>query len=269
LSRVFLKRFKLSAPEREMDEKECIERIRKDLAQSGLRSGIPVMVHSSLKSLGSMPGGPETLVRGLLSALGPEGTLLMPALSYAYVSRENPLFDVLNTPSNVGYVTEFFRKRAGTRRSVNPTHSVCGTGAETETILSGHHVDDTPCGPNSPWRRLCESRGQILMLGCGLEPNTSMHGIEELVEPEYLFGDHVNYTILHEHGEKSFKICRSHNFKGWEQRYDRVSGVLDKKGMRSGAVLSAGVQIIEAAVLWERAEKALRRDPLFFVDRVK
>ena len=146
---------------------------------------------------------------------------------------------------------------------------MCGTGPEAETILSGHQVDDTPCGPNSPWRRLCESKGQILMLGCGLEPNTSMHGIEELVEPEYLFGDYVEYTILHEHGKKSFIKCRSHNFKGWEQRYDRVSRVLDKKGMVIGTVLCAGVQIIEADILWDRAGKALRRDPLFFVDRAK
>ena len=33
------------------------------------------MVHSSLSSMGYVPGGPETVISGLLEALGPDGTL--------------------------------------------------------------------------------------------------------------------------------------------------------------------------------------------------
>jgi len=81
-------------------------------------------VHTSLRSLGKVPGGAETVVRGLLYALGENGTLLTPALSYASVGVNNPVFDVLHTPSCVGALPEYFRTRPGTIRSVHPTHSV-------------------------------------------------------------------------------------------------------------------------------------------------
>jgi hypothetical protein len=38
------------------------------------------MAHTSFKALGPVPRGIETVVQGFLLAIGPEGTLLMPAL---------------------------------------------------------------------------------------------------------------------------------------------------------------------------------------------
>ena len=38
------------------------------------------------------------------------------------------------------------------------------------------------------------------MLGCGLRPNTSMHAIEELVEPPYLFGPPLSYQLVLDDG---------------------------------------------------------------------
>src|SRR5690606_7869867 len=109
------------------------------------------------------------------------------------VTREQPEFDLVRTPSNVGTLAEYFRTRPGTIRSLHPTHSICGTGKRTAELLADHARDFTPCGPHSPLTKLPEVGGQILMLGCSLRPNTSMHGVEELVEPPYLFGPDVPY----------------------------------------------------------------------------
>ena len=149
--------------------------LRDDLLGLGLRPGGVVMVHSSLRALGQVSGGAETVIDGLLAALGPDGTLLMPALTYKHVTPDKPHFDALRTPSNVGIIPETFRRRRGTRRSVHPTHSVCGVGPLAALILDPHNADTTPCGPHSPFHSLPKYNGQILMLGCGLEPNTSMH----------------------------------------------------------------------------------------------
>ena len=54
--------------------------------------------------------------------LGEKATLLMPALSYEIVTKENPVFDQVKTPSNVGFQTEYFRTQPGVLRSVHPTH---------------------------------------------------------------------------------------------------------------------------------------------------
>ena len=248
---------------------DVVRRIAENLLSVGLRRGGVLLVHSSLSSMGTgqIPGGPETVIQGLLEALGPEGTLLMPALSYEYVLPTRPYFDVHQTPSNVGAIPEFFRTRAGTQRSVHPTHSVCGVGPAVDALLDQHLSDSTPCGQHSPFRRLRDHAGQILMLGCGLWPNTSMHGIEELVEPPYLWGPPLSYRLVLADGRRVDKVYQQHGFMGWTQRYDRVGGLLDGTGIRRGSVLAAEAFLMEATAMWEAALAALRRDPLYFVDR--
>jgi aminoglycoside 3-N-acetyltransferase len=238
-----------------------------DLAAIGVRKGGVLLVHSSLRSLGPVAGGAETVVLGLLEALGQAGTLLMPALSYETVRSADPIFDVCTTPSCVGALAEYFRTRPGTRRSLHPTHSVCGVGQGVPEMLAGHERSTTPVGPFSPFRKLRDAGGQVLFLGCGLRPNTSMHGVEELVEPTYLYADHLDYVLVREDGTRITMRCRQHNFVGWEQHYERLGPLMGAGGLRVGPVLGAEAHLLEAAPMWEIAVAALRRDPLYFVDR--
>jgi aminoglycoside 3-N-acetyltransferase len=244
-----------------------VQRIATDLRAAGVRPGGVLLVHSSLSSMGHVVGGPETVILGLLEVLGPEGTLLMPALSYEHVTTKNPIFDARRTPSNVGAIPESFRKRAGTRRSMHPTHSVCGVGPRTAELLGDHALDRTPCGPNSPFHKLRDAGGQILMLGCGLRPNTSMHAIEELVEPPYLFGREKTYVLIYPDGRQEERVYMAHGFRGWTQRYDRVARVLAYPALWEARVLAATAQLIDVPALWQAALAALARDELFFVDR--
>jgi aminoglycoside 3-N-acetyltransferase len=242
-----------------------LQTLQTDLLALGLRPSGVLMVHASLRALGQVPGGAETVIQGLLSALGADGTLLMPALSYEHVTRENPLFDVRNTPSNVGIVPEAFRQRAGTKRSIHPTHSVCAVGPLSAALLDPHIEDTTPCGPRSPFHALPHHNGQILMLGCGLEPNTSMHAIEELAEPRYLYSQPIEYTLIQEDGASIAKSYTPHGFDGWVQRYERVQDILPPSALKRGPVLEAEAWLIESAALWEIALAALQKDPLHFV----
>ncbi len=251
-----------------MSEQETAQRITRDLLAIGLRTGGVALVHSSLSSLGQVPGGAETVIRAFMLALGPEGTLLMPALSYEHANPAHPFFDVLRTPSNVGLIPETVRTRPGTLRSVCPTHSVCGVGVQASYMLGEHRFDHTPCGPHSPYRKLCEAGGQIVFLGCGLRPNTSMHGVEEVARPPYLFGPLVTYDVTYPDGTHRVQKCRAHNFRGWGQRYDRIEGLLDKDELRRGLVLAALIYVVEARSMWEKALAAYRRDPLYFVEPV-
>lgn len=241
------------------------------LRSLGVRAGGILLVHSSLRSLGRMfhtvypEDRAEIVIQSLLEALGPTGTLLLPALSYETVGPACPVFDVHHTPSCVGALPEFFRTRPGTLRSIHPTHSVCGVGARAEEILSGHEQDHTPCGPHSPFARLPQWGGQVLFLGCGLRPNTSMHAIEEQIEPPYLYGDPVTYRIIHADGSETQMHVRSHNFKGWSQRYDRLEGLL-AAGMQKGNVLQSDAVLLEAGEMWKTALEYYRKDPLFFVE---
>jgi aminoglycoside 3-N-acetyltransferase len=245
---------------------EARARLAADLRALGVRGGGVLLVHSSLRSLGPLPGGAETVVLGLLDALGEAGVLLMPALSYETVGAHSPVFDVRRTPSCVGALPEYFRTRPGSLRSVHPTHSVSGVGPRAPALLGDHLHDMTPVGPGSPLCKVRDADGQILFLGCGLRPNTSMHGVEELVEPPYLYAGFVDYRVTLADGSESVMRVRSHDFAGWTQRYDRLEPLMEGRGLRAGPVLQATAHLIEAAPMWEIALSALRRDPLCFVD---
>ena len=243
------------------------DRIADDLSELGVRAGGVLLVHSSLSALGHVPGGAETVIRGLLQALGPEGTLLLPTLTYEHVTPKHPIFDVRRTPSNVGIIPETFRLRPGSMRSIHPTHSVAAVGPQARELLAAHVLDTTPCGDHSPFHKLPLVQGQILMLGCGLQPNTSMHAIEEVVVPPYVFGPPVPYLLVYPEGETHEKTYTSHGFEGWSQEYDRVAQVLTAPALKRGRVLQGPAHLIEAEALWAAVLAALRQDPLAFVAR--
>ena len=150
------------------DTAAVAEQVADDLAEIGVRRGSLLLVHSSLSALGWVTGGAATVIAGLSRALGPEGTLLLPALTYAYVNAGQPRFEQAGTPSCVGAISEYFRTLDGVRRSLAPTHSVCGLGPLADEILNRHHLDPTPCGENSPFRAV-RDRGGVHRRGpvCG------------------------------------------------------------------------------------------------------
>jgi aminoglycoside 3-N-acetyltransferase len=237
--------------------------LTQDLRALGLRRGDTVMMHSSFRALGI--GDPELILQALFGALGDAGTLLMPALSY----RQPPptVHNTLTTPACVGFLPEYFRTRPGTRRSLHPTHSVCGVGARAHELLADHFGDVTPCGEHSPFHKLLHCGGKILMLGCGLRPNTTMHAIEEYARPPYLFGAPLTYTIIDAAGRLLTKEYIPHNFRGFAQRYDRVAAILCPAQLRAGTVGQARAYLIDAAALLPAALACLRREPYYFVDQ--
>ena len=239
------------------------ERIAEDLRTLGVRPGGLLLVHSSYKSLGSDVGGLDAVFAGLRLALGEEGTLLFPALSYMSVGREQPVFNVRTTPCCVGALPEAFRHLPGVVRSLHPTHSVCAQGPRAEELTQGHESDCTPCGAQSPFRRLTERGGQILLLGCGMLPNTTMHTIEELADAPYLFEpEPLEYTLIGYDGRDQKAVHQRHAH--FPQHFDRVREPLLGHGLQEGQVLQAQCYLFEADALRECALAMLKQDPYAF-----
>ena len=239
------------------------EQIARDLRVLGIRSDDVILMHSSLSALGYVEGGAKTVIDTLLAVLQ-EGTILIPALSYESVRPESPEFSVVQTPSCIGRISETFRTRPGVLRSIHPTHSVCGMGKLASEILSRHLDTDTPVGANSPFALLPQYGGTVLMLGCGLRPNTSMHGVEELVKPDYLLHpDPLEYHLTGYDGVTISKSYRRHDFRTAIQRYDRLA---NKMEIDCGKVLHATAYLIDAKTMWQVGEMALREDPHYFID---
>jgi aminoglycoside 3-N-acetyltransferase len=240
-----------------------VSQLSADLEALGVRRGDLLLVHSAFRSVGTRD--PELLIAALCDALGEAGTLLMPALTWNQQPHE--IHDARSTPGCVGFLPEYFRMRDGTRRSLHPTHSVCAIGARADDLLGEHFRDETPCGPHSPFNKLLHQGGKILMLGCGLGPNTTMHAIEEHVLPPYVFGDPLVYTITDLEGRTFQKQYITHGFDGIIQRYDRVADLLGPPHLRRGPVGAAASYLIDAPALFEMAMAALSQNPFAFVDQ--
>jgi aminoglycoside 3-N-acetyltransferase len=162
--------------------------LRRCLAELGIARGDAVLVHSSFDAFEGFTGKPSDVIAVLMDLVGPEGTLLMPTLPFtgtavAWVT-ENPIFDVARTPSRMGLVTELFRRSPGVIRSVHPTHPVAVWGKDSEAYVAGHHLARTPCGRGSPFARLLERGGKILLLGVDIGSMTFYHCVEEILEPK-------------------------------------------------------------------------------------
>ena len=172
-------------------------RIARDLRALGVRPGETLLVHTSLSALSGprsiVVGGAIAVIEALEAALGPAGTLVMPAFTTDYSDpatwKSPPLqgawWDAVREgmPAwrpdrartfGVGIVPETFRALRTTRRSLHPQHSFCAAGPEAEAIVRLRTLDD-PLGPDGPLGALRARAGRVLLLGCGFGNCTAFH----------------------------------------------------------------------------------------------
>ena len=199
----------------------------------------------------------------LQKALGENGTLLLPALTYENVTPEHPVFDADKTVPCIGLLPRTFWKMPGAVRSVHPTHSVCARGKRAAELTALHGEDITPVGKNSPFMKLPEIGGRLLFIGEVLDCCTFMHGVEERFGTDYvLTKEKIRYVV---NGEE--KYMYGHDFKGWETTYRRVKEILDpaKNEIVTGKIGDATCYLIDAKALLKRAEEKLQENQHWFV----
>lgn len=198
------------------------EEIVNELRRMGLQKNDVVMVHTSLKSMGYVCGGAQTIIEALIEVVGEEGTLMMPTQSWRNLDPEEgvhweadesdwklirdhwPAYDKHITPTNtMGAVAEMFRQWPGSIRSDHPARSVCAYGKYAEYLTKDHDLSNI-FGEGSPIARLYELDGKVLLLGVGYDKNTSLHLAD--IRAEYP-GKHncIQYSAIMENGERVWK----------------------------------------------------------------
>jgi len=254
---------------RNVCESDLKNEICNGLDRLGIQQGDTLLVHSSLKSLSYERIDADLVLEALLGFLTKQGTLLMPSLSYITVNSSAPNFLLNGTPSCVGALTEAFRAFQGTVRSLHPTHSVCANGKYAYELTEAHFKDTTPVGPNSPFSLLPNYDGKILFIGCGITPNTSMHGVEEAVSTPYLMNKEKTRFILRDRNGKTSEVHHyTHDFKGYVQRYDRIIDYLEESDYKEGNIMEARSCVINSKSLWIKGSQTLKINPYTFVDRI-
>lgn len=204
------KKSKNSALEKERERGEIIT--KKDLVDQfraiGIQPGDVLLVHSSLSKIGFVENGARDVVEALLEVVGPEGNLLMPnspnsSFQLDYI-RNLDVFDLANSPSRLGAISEYFRNLPDAVRSAHPTEPVSCVGPDAEYFVGHHFGNLTPYNENSPFYRVSERNGKILYLGVTLDnAGTNLHTLEDAV-PDFKFPvyypEEFEVTVLFENG---------------------------------------------------------------------
>jgi len=172
--------------------------IARDAAALGVVPGDVVMLHTRMREIGWVVGGADAVVLGLLEALGPDGTLMALAGWHndTYYDMEQwperwrraylegmPAFDpqVSEVSPDYGRLPERIRTWPGALRSDHPENAVAAIGPRAQWIVATHPGDDG-FGPGTPYARVVEAGGKVLMLGAPLETITMLHHAEALAQ---------------------------------------------------------------------------------------
>lgn len=160
-----------------------LESLSEDIRNLGIKKGDRLFVHASFKKLGfGSKESPEDVVSLLKGVLGEEGTLGMPTFSFSFTPDD--MYDLRKSPSKVGVISEAFRKSDGVVRSISPSHSVAFWGKDAD-FCARSTCGLPPYSMMGPFGKLYALDFKILMLACGLAPNSTLHAIEHWAELPY------------------------------------------------------------------------------------
>jgi aminoglycoside 3-N-acetyltransferase len=230
--------------------------LARELETLGLRPGGVVMVHCRMSALGHVIGGAETIVRAVLDALEPEGTIMaytgwqdeppddLDALDeetrQAYLG-EHPAYDprVALSRRDHGRVAEALRTWPGALHSGHPEAGVATVGPLAGELTASHSYDDA-YGAGTPYARLVELGGQVAMLGAPLESITLVHHAEAIARVPGKRRVGYRYPVF-EGGERVWRTFSDIDTSEGALPYERITGEEDYIEHIARSALADGV----------------------------
>ncbi len=240
-----------------------LESLKTDIRTMGLKGTETLLVHSSIKSIGSVDGGGETVIDAFMEYFS-GGLLVFPTFTSSRVNTANPVFNVAETPSEVGILTNLFRVRPGVVRSLHPSHSLAAWGEGAAELCAGAENYDTIYNPETSWGRLLERGVKILMLGVELNRCTFIHAIEEWAGVPVLSQRPVTrYTML-DNGRKLKVPLRWHTNAHW-RNYPIAQDFLEDCGaLKKCTFGDAACLLVDGPSANEHLGRLLKEKPRYF-----
>ncbi len=181
-----------------------------------------VFIHSGLFPFGHLEGGVKGICELLLNWIGPDGTLIMPAFTF----RPNDVWDQNKTSSEMGVLTEYFRKLPKVQRTIHPLHSVSVFGKYADYITSD--VESSSFGIKSPFAKLIEMQAINISLGTEFVGGaTYLHYFEELANVHYREYVKIEKRMIHSSGVSlpdyfKYYARKRNNIFEWDNAWGHV-----------------------------------------------
>jgi len=230
-----------------------------DWKDSGICLGDTLLLHSDLRRLiynYSKRGLLITLSEILDSfkeTLGEEGTLILPTFNFNFIHGHT--FDIINTNSETGLLSEFARKLNIGIRTNHPVYSFYVIGRHEKLFKSLNNV----CAycEYSPFGLLKKLNGKIAVLG--LDDQNCMtfyHHIEEMNRVNYRYSKEFSGTVIYENRltlQKTISIYVRNLDKGVVTNLNPAGELLWKNGLYHGFRPSegTGMRVINAQEMFD------------------
>jgi aminoglycoside 3-N-acetyltransferase len=237
--------------------------------QIGLQAGDTVLVHSSYKSLGGVEGGPQVVIDALLDVLGPQGTLIMPAFNFDF-NKGQP-WDVRNTPSQMGVLTELVRTDPRARRIFHPIYSFSIIGKYADELTRERYKSSYE--RKSLFGKLRDLDAKIMIIGLDYTHSfTFVHHVEEMEGVDYRYKKAFTGQVTDENGittTDTFYMMVRDLDKGVITEVNPMGEVLEKRGVVTVQKIGdADVKMMNANEAYKVIAEEMRRDP-FLMYQIK
>jgi len=234
------------------------------LESLGVRSN-QLIVHTALSSFGHIDGGARALCEALVSTVGDNGTVVMPAFTYAETltpvsgsTRKPPAFHPeMRVSAEIGVTAETFRHLPAVLRSNHPTHSFAAWGKQAREMLSTQR-DNNPFGP---LKKLNVLQGYVLLLGTTLQSATAVHLAEERLDLPYL--SRRTATRINAAGYDERVVLEK--MPGCSVAFSKLEERLDPSKIRSQPLARGVARKIPVRYLVTLATALLESDPRAFI----
>jgi aminoglycoside N3'-acetyltransferase len=240
-----------------MQREWTIAEVAEQLRALGVEAGCVLCVHTSFRAVRPIEGGPRGLIEALRTALGPEGTLVMPS----WTGDDDTPFDPRMTPASedLGVVADTFWRMPGVARSEHP-FAFAALGPRAGRVTAGP-LPTPPHTPDSPIGRVHDLDGQVLLLGVNHDADTTLHLAELLADVPYRIPKHI--TVLRD--GRPARVDYGEN-DHCAERFALADGWLRERGLqREGPVGHAHARLIRSRDVVRVALEHLTRDPLVFL----
>lgn len=244
-----------------------ISRLAEEWHSAGLGDGDTVLLHSSLKRLlrkiARMGGefSSELIIASFQRVLGTAGTLILPLFNFDFT--KGITFDIRNSPSHMGSLTEAGRLWPGAVRTGHPVYSFAVIGKNAEAFRGLKNFSGY--GNDSPFALLHRLGGKIGVLD--LPDQNSMtfyHYVEECLDVPYRYHKRFTGKYIDENGLESirtFGLFVRKTDDGVVTRVDPMGEVLWEKHLYSGCRpgQGCGLRIIVAGDIFNEVEGVIKQ----------
>ncbi len=243
----------------------------KQLADMGLKPTDKVMIHSSMKAIGEVEGGADTVVDALMEYFA-QGLVMVPTHTWKQMSETYSVFDPETEPACVGIIPNLFRQRPGVYRSLHPTHSIAAYGVGAKEYVQGEENQSTPCAPDGCFGRLRDVGAYVLLIGVTHARNTYIHSVEESFDvPQRLTEKTTAFQVKLPDGSlKEVQMHRHFNPKEEHisETFDKyMDGYYELGAARKVTFGDAQCILCEAGKLYDATAHILKRERNCFIDR--